>query len=194
MNTLVAAPTARRKAYSLEQWAAATKGHDRLLVTEEDDFLEELGKYAPATSYEAPAYNGPEIFRHEMAGFRFNAAWDVIIRFAEVSGYSHVLSLESDVVPANGEDITAVMESQWDDNYDFLCHGYPYRESYNRPGQKCYEMGCTMARTETWRKALKSLPPTGVLYWAVYQTKERNPRLHFTHRKIDLVELQHLEG
>lgn len=194
MNTLTAAPTARKKAYSLEQWAAALRGHDRLLVTEEDDFLEEMGKYAPATLYEKPTTPDISSMRHEMCSNRFNAAWEVIISFAEVSGYTHILSLESDVIPPEGVDIVRLMESQWDDKTDFLVHLYPYRKSYNRPDRKCYEMGCTMAKTETWRKALNGLPPTGVLYWAVYQTPEKNPKFHFTNRRIDLVDLQHLES
>lgn len=193
MNTLTAAPIARKKLYSLERWAAATEGHDKLLVTEEDDILEEIGKYAPATLYEKPPDPDISSIRHEMCSNRFNAAWEVIISFAEASGYTHILSLESDVIPPEGVDIVELMESQWDDTVDFLIHLYPWRPSYNRPGRKSYEMGCTMARTETWRKALDTMPPTAVLYWCVYQTPEKNPKFHFTNKRIDLVELQHVE-
>lgn len=195
MTTLVACPSALKKLYSLERWAAATKNHPRLIVSEEEACIMKVqDEGIHCLHYEKPPLPDASMFRHEMCSNRFNAAWERIISFAETTGYDRILSLESDVIPKNGVDIVELMDSQWDDTVDFLVHLYPYRESYNRPGQKCYEMGCTMARTTTWRKALDTLPPTGVLYWAVYQTVDKNPKYHWTNRRIDLAELEHLEA
>lgn len=194
MKTLVAAPTARKKAYSLERWAAATKGHHRLLVTEEEDFLdciEDAGVIA--AYYEKPPDPDMSSIRHEMCSNRFNAAWEKIISYAEMFDFTHILSLESDIIPPEGVDIVSLMESQWDETVDFLVHLYPYRPSYRRKGTKCYEMGCAMASTKTWRRALDTLPKDAVLYWSVYQTPQMNPKYHFNIRRIDLAELQHLD-
>ncbi len=187
MNTLVAAPTARLKDYSLAQWAAATEGHDRLMVTEETDYIPVIESHGiPALYYEPPDTPDISPFRHIMCSNRFNAAWETIVVHAEESGFSHTLSLETDIIPPEDVDIVKVMEENWDGSVDFLVHLYPYRVSYNRQGQMCYEMCCETATTETWRKALDGLPPTGVLYWAVYQEK-------YTNKRIDPVRLQHLE-
>ena len=201
MRTVVAAPTDRVKDYSLAQWAAATAGHDRFLVTTERDYMPDIQKHGiPVFHYEPPLVPDkpfpipdPLGTRHIMCGSRFNAAWSRIVGLAEAGGYTHTLSLEIDVIPPEDIDIVGLMESEWDGSVDFLIHLYPYRPSYKRPGKKCNEMGCTMAKTETWRKALDTMPPTGMLYWAVRQTKDKNPRFHFTNKQIDIVELQHLE-
>ena len=191
MKTMVAAPICARKDYSLHRWAAATKGHDRLLATEEKSYVPVIESWdIPAVLYEPPPVQ-QSCFRHVMATNRFNAAWKAIIDSA--NGHSHILSLESDVIPPEGVDIVQLMENNWTGEEDFLVHLYPYRESYGRPGQRAFEMGCTMAKTETWKHALETLPETAVLYWAVYQTKESNPHYNFTNRRIEEVELQHLE-
>ena len=44
MRTVVTAPTDRVKDYSLAQWAAATAGHDRFLVTTESDYMPDIQK------------------------------------------------------------------------------------------------------------------------------------------------------
>lgn len=186
MTTLVAAPIARCKDYSLALWAAATEGHPRLLATEETDYLGVIESHGiGAVHYTAPSTPDLTPFRHVMCSNRFNAAWQAILDNADP--HTMVLSLESDVVPPQGVDIVALMEEHWDDALDFLIHLYPYRPSYKRrAGCKAFEMGCTLATTETWRRALRELPATGVLYWAVYQEKYKS-------RQIDLVELEHLD-
>ena len=188
MDVLVACPISRRKGYSLHEWEQATKGHDRLMVTEEPDYLPEIYKAGiTALPYVSPPLpeNWQDEFRHEMCTPRFNAAWKTIIDHA---GYhDFILSLESDVIPPEGVDIVELMVKAWDGSVDFLVHLYPYRASYNRPGKKCFEMGCTMASAQTWKRAMSELPENVPLYWAVYQEK-------YTNKRIDEVPLEHLDG
>ncbi len=195
MRTVVAAPISRVKDYSLAKWAAATAGHDRFLVTEEPDYMQDIQKYGiPAFHYEPPPVSDdiPNL-RHVMCGKRYNVAWKRIVELAMDGGYTHILSLEVDVIPPDDVDIVAIMEGEWDGSVDFLIHLYPYRASYNRPGLKCNEMGCTMAKTKTWKWALDNMPKDCTLFWAVRQTRDKSPRFYFTNKQIDVVELQHLD-
>lgn len=197
MNTIVASPIAKHKLYSLDLWASATDGHPRVMSIENADeeiapAIEALG--IPVVRYEPPEEDQLYMFHHRFTPKKYNEAYRVIIDYAEKGGYDHVLSLQSDNIPPDDCDIVQVMEDNWDGDVDFLIHLNPWRDEYGRPGMKGYEMGCTLASTKTWRKALDTMPPTGVLYWAVYQTKENNPRFYFTHKRIDVVDLKHLES
>ena len=191
MDVLVACPISRRKGYSLHEWEQATKGHDRLMVTEEADFLPEIYKAGvTALPYEVEPYQ-ETLVTHSMTPNKFNPAWRTIIEHA---GYhDFILSLESDIIPPERVDIVQTMIDEWDGTVEFLIHLYPYRSEYHRT-EKAYEMGCTMASTKTWEKALNTLPAGVGLYWSVYQTKEMNPRHYFTSKRIDVVELKHLEA
>lgn len=191
MKTLVAAPICKSKLYSLPQWAAATQGHHRFLVTEEPGLVWCLGHVAPVSTYDPPDLEGKLLGGHAFHIPRFNAAWEVIIQMAEMFDYTHILSLESDVIPPEGVDIVGLMESQMDDTIEFLVHLYPYRINTART-EKMFEMGCTMARTETWRRAIRDKPENMALYQCPYQTVERNPKFHFKVKTIDLVPLQHI--
>jgi hypothetical protein len=186
MTTLVAAPIAPRKDYSLERWAAATDGHDRLLVTEDVSYVDVIKDHGIPAFYFAPPET-PDIspFRHAMCSNLFNYAWQAILDNA--GDHELLLSLETDIIPPKGVDIVKLMEDNWDGSVDFLVHLYPYRDAYHRPGQRAFEMGCTMATTETWKKALAALPEDGVLYWAVYQPT-------YTNKRIEPVQLEHVDG
>ena len=176
MWTAVACPVGLTKAYSLADWAAATAGYDRFMVTDEEDTVDLVEDYG------IPCYLFPylpkEEGKHPMYRWRYNAAWAKVIEFSK--GRTHILSLESDVIPPAGTDILALMEQHYSGG--FLCHGYPWRAEYNRPFN-AYEMGCTLASIEDWQKALD---------WAeahnqsVYGAPRQLP-----HTDIDIVELKH---
>lgn len=186
MNVTVAAPTARLKDYSLPQWEAATRGHRRLLVTEERDYIPVIENMGIRAEYYEPPPPSYSPLRHVMCSNRFNVAWAKILEHVDTE---YVLSLETDVIPPEDVDIVEVMKAEWDGTVDFLVHLYPYRSSYNREGQRCFEMGCTLARTDTWMMALALVPPTGALYQAPY-----SDYYPFTHRRIEPVQLSHLDG
>jgi len=177
MRTVVACPVGKAKAYSLADWAAATVGYDRFMVTDEVDFADEVeGDHGiPCYIYEAPPQQEGV---HPMYRARYNAAMRCILRHAE--GRSHILSLESDVIPPEGCDILALMEEHY--TKGLLCHGYPWRAEYNRP-YNGYEMGCTLGSVEEWASALMWAEANHQsVYGAVRQV---------THTDIDLVQLRH---
>jgi hypothetical protein len=147
MHTLVACPIGTSKLYSLAQWRQATAGYPRLLAVDtRDDCSEQLGDI-PVVFYTGE----DDPVGHLMRG-KFNPAWRAIVAAAE--GYTHILSLESDVIPPGDIDILAIMEAAFTDGV--LHHAVPWGRSGSEYG---YEMGCTLAAVETWRELLKLKGP-----------------------------------
>jgi hypothetical protein len=182
MNTLVAALHAKKKDYSFPRWEAATASYDRLLALEtfEEEYAKTLG--VPYVLYEAeehPRRQG----RHRICGPLYNSAWKALL--GKVNGHTHILCLDIDVIPKG--DILAVMESEYDGSFAFLRHGVPWRASYHRPGFKGYETSCTLGSVACWREALARTGGLTTLYGVV-----GDPDL-FTHKDIDVLELEHLD-
>jgi hypothetical protein len=147
MHTLVAAPIGRRKHYSLLRWVQATEAYNRLLVTDEPDYAEELRTMGlPVVEYE-PKGDSRRPGANAMYGPAFNTAWHCILE--NTDGYSHVLGLDTDVIPEG--DILSYMEENMTDGIDFLRHGVPWRGVYRRDGMRAYETSCTLAKVETGR-------------------------------------------
>jgi hypothetical protein len=198
MKTLVACPIARHKLYSLELWAQATAAYDRLMVIDEaeSDIAESIRQHGiEVLTYRSPEEDPRdlELFHHPFTPKKYNEAYRTIFDYADEQGFDYVLSLQSDNIPS--DDVLEILEENWDEGVDFLIQLNPWRDSYGRPGNKGYEMGCTLARTATWKRALEELPEPGVpLYWGVYQTEVRNPNYHFTNKMIDAVQIKHLDG
>jgi hypothetical protein len=185
MRTLVAASHARVKDYAFEQWSAATASYHRLLAIEEGEreYAESLGvPYVPFSPEENPRRQG----RHRICGPLFNQAWTAILSAA--GGYTHILSLDTDVIPPC--DILALMEPLYDDTFDFLRHGVPWRTAYHRPGAFAYETSCTLGSVAAWQAALDETYRRGEL--ATLYGVVGDPDL-FTHRDINLVQLTHLD-
>lgn len=190
MNSVVAAPHTIRKHEEFECWAAATSGYDRLLALEASeasyaaDIWGEWGiPYVLFEPVETPRRQG----RHRICGPLFNQAWSALLDGA--TGYSHVLSLDTDVVPDG--DILGAMESAYDGSVCFLRHGVPWREAYHRPGQFAYETSCTFGSIEAWRAALDKVQELGGL--ATLYGVVGDPDL-FTHEDVRLLTLHHLES
>jgi hypothetical protein len=181
MHTLVACPFSKRKLYSLDEWEQATRGHARLMAVDEPEVRKEVKKRGIKFTY----FNPVSDFRrgkNAIYGPRFNEAWSAILENAD--GFTHILSLESDVIPPEGVDIVDLMEHNYD-GCDFLCHGYPWRYP-SKLGGFAYETGCTIATVGKWREALEKSHPLQGMYGTI-----RNIDL-FTHKDVQLVELQHL--
>lgn len=194
MKTLVASPICERKLYSLDDWAAATVGHHRLMVIEEgeehiSDLIRDMG--ITVMTYRNPP-DEETLFGYPFKPKRYNEAWRTIIGFAELFEFSHILSLESDNIPEDGVDIVELMESNFDEDVDFLVHLTHWRDSYGRPDERGFEMGCTMAKTETWRRVIETIPQHAPLYWAVYQTADKNPKFNITRKLIEETTIHHL--
>ncbi len=186
MKSLVAAPTCRRKGYSLRQWEAATGAYDRLLVTEDGLWAQEVREMGIPCELFAPVSHPRRQGRHAICGPLFNAAWEAILAGSE--GFTHILALDTDVIPAG--DILALMESRKGEE-DFLRHGVPWRSDYQRPGCLAHETSCTFGSVEAWRRALDltyTRGPLATLYGTV-----GDPAL-FTHVDIDEMPLEHLDA
>ena len=172
MRTLVACPVGRKRDYSLPHWAAATEGYERAVAIDD-------AKYADRVEH-----MGIRVLRfptsHPWVPRCFNDAWRTITHHAEEEGFTHILSLESDIIAP--PHILKVMEREYEGG--FLCHHYPFRKP--RQGM-CAEMGCTLASTELWRKALSTCP-AGV---AVYDWFRLSGK--FEVQRIEVVELLHME-
>jgi TorA maturation chaperone TorD len=186
MRTVVAAPFGANKAYALGRWAAATENYERLLVTDELKAIPITSKYGiPTVLYES-VENPRRPGKNAIYGPKFNQAWEAIL--ANTNGHTHVLALDTDVIPKG--DILTAMEAEYDGTFAFLRHGVPWRSVYRRPECLGYETSCTLATVEAWRAALdkaQELGPLCTLYEVV-----GNPN-YFTHKDINLVELEHLD-
>ena len=184
MRTLVAAPFGEGRLSSLDRWAAATEGYDRVAAIDQPigEQLEEYG-----IPYVEFTYDGetPEGARHRICSERFNVAWDAILDYAEQGRYTHVLSLESDIVADC--DIVALMSENFTEDDDIVRHVYPWGPEYNRPYHKASEMGCTMMTVEALRTALvEARERKSKLYGSVMWTKRLKTRT------IEKTELTHL--
>jgi hypothetical protein len=181
---LVAAPVGASKDYALDRWVAATNAYDRLLVTNEPEYtdrIESLGvPWALYTYTPHPRRQG----RHAIHGPMYNAAWKAII--ANATDYTHILSLESDVIPEG--DILTVMEEQYDEG--FLRHGVPWRSVYRRPGNYAYENACTMATIEDWKAAVAKAESLGELS-TVFEVVGHPD--YFPHKDILVMKMEHLD-
>lgn len=179
MRTLVASPTGSAKAYCFEQWALATNGYDRLVAVCEPDYK------ATAESLHVPVvmYKKPDD-RKGIYGPMFTAAWTAIL--ARAWDYTHILSLETDVIPPFEWDILEIMEDEY--KPDFTAHGVPWRDCDRYAGRDtlCYEMGCTIFSVETLRRAIALCPSDRGLYCVTSDAK------HFRKHCIDVVELAHV--
>jgi hypothetical protein len=143
----------------------------------EEEYANIVQSYGiPVVFYEPPELEW--VGHHKMCSEQINVAWQTIINAA--SGYDDVLSLEIDVIPPVGHDILATMRKNRGDEH-FLCHGVPWRESYNRKGNLAYELGCTLATVEWWQHALDR---PGRLY---------NTIKEFERKELIAVALAHLE-
>lgn len=187
MRTLVAAPSAERKKYAFPRWAAATSDYDRLVAVldSEQGYAEYIRRFGVnVATYQDPP--SPRRGYGELAiyGPRFNAAWRCILDNCD--GYTHILALDSDVIPSGN--ILAVMEDEWSDDIFFLRHGVPWRSSAHEVG-KGYETSCTMGSVEAWKTALGEVPDnaTSTLYEWVGDPHR------YPHRDIDIMELEHLD-
>ena len=182
MNTLVATLSCESKGHAIEEWVAATAGYDRLVATESDalgwaDFLYGFG--LRVAFFDPPEVSGAKaIYHHSL----FNSAWQAILDACE---HEFILSLDSDVSPPKTVDLLALMEDEWDESYDFVAHGVPWRRPYNRhvEGREgrlyAYETSCTIARAETWRRALRI-------------AKENRTTLYLTVRQQDKFRLKEI--
>lgn len=179
MNTLVAAPTSHRKHYSFHLWEQATRNYPRVMAVNEKHYYEDIKDIVPTLCFRPVKFTHGHIY-----GPRFNEAWQAIYDWAR-GHYTHILSLESDVIPPDGCDIVSVMESEWEDGLDFLCHGYPWRGSRGRDNLS-YEFGCTMFSIEALQRALNA--PDGVT--GIYGCPNHDG---WKRKKIDVVELRHLD-
>ena len=182
MKLLVAAPIGEGR--SLDLWAAATSGYDRVAAIDQP-----IG--AQLETYGIPyiefSYDGeiPDWSRHPICSEKFNVAWEAILDYAEAGGYTHVLSFESDIVADT--DIVALMVENFHEDDEIVRHAYPRGPEYNRPDSKASEMGCTMGTVAGFRKALKEARSRdNRLYGAVMWGKTIKTRV------IDVAELQHL--
>lgn len=188
MNVLVATPIAEHKLYSLDDWVAATAGHPRAMsIDREDEYISPLidRHGVHVIVFDPPQNDDPGPFQHPFTPRKYNEAYRVLFEYAKANGFPYVLSLQSDNIPLNGVDVVRGMEQYWEDGIDFLVQLSPWRASYGRPERKGFEMGCTLATTDTWFKTLAELPHDGVpLYWAVYQDRYRS-------KQIDVIELDH---
>lgn len=148
MDLLVASPVCLSKSYALDRWVEATDGHDRLLVTDEPDFVPVIESYG----IEARTYEGGDCYhvpgRNRMSGPLLNRAWKCILKDCE---YTHVLALDVDVIPDG--DIASAMAEEYRSGDRFLRHAVPYRAEYKRLINS-YETSCTLASVEDWRWAL----------------------------------------
>jgi len=178
MRTLVAAPSASRKHYAFDRWEAATRDYDRLLAIDEPDYAERVEALGvPTVTY--AAISKRRLGNNAIYGPRFTEAWQAILGASE--GYTHILSLESDVIPPEGYDILALMEKEYQP--DFTCHDYPWREG--RPGY-AFEMGCTIFTRETLKRAIEVCPDEQGMYCIVSNED------FFKRNRIHVVELEHL--
>ncbi len=184
MRTLVAAPVGSVRDYSLAAWAAATASYDRLLVADEPWYGSRLDEFGiPWMACDTSHIPQDENLRHRVCGTRFNALWRVITDYARWNAYDHVLSLESDVIPPEGCDILALMESQHEEG-KWLCHATPWPARYHRTGY-AYEMGCTLASLEMLERGLAAAEREGRgLY---------NQPLVQPHKHINFVPLRHFD-
>jgi hypothetical protein len=186
MRTLVAAPHGSKKRYSFPAWEAATRPYDRLVAMHSDDdpcYIEEVTGQVPVVLFDRPPAPFNRQGRNAIYGPLFNEAWRTILGYAHHHCYSHVLSLETDVIPPEGTDILALMEEHH--RGDFLIHLYPWRASTGR-ATKADEMGCTLASVPIWRDVLERHPDD-----QLYGAFKTDPDYHVT--RIDLVELAHLD-
>lgn len=181
MKTLVACPVAERKHYSFPMWAAATGGYDRLVVTEDEDYADTVEGYGVPVLLFEPVSTFQR-FAEPIYGPRHTEAWRAIIDNAQ--GYTHILSLESDIIPPTGVDILSLMEEHYYD-CDFLCHAYPWRYP-SRRGQYAYETGCTLSSVEKWREALEKTHEENGLYSTI------RCQDYFKNKDIHIVQLEHL--
>lgn len=181
MRTLVACPVAERKHYSFPLWAAATKAYDRLVVTEDEDYIDTIEGYGvPALLFDPVS-----TFRwgiNAIYGPRHTEAWRTIVDNAD--GYTHILSLESDIIPPQNVDILSIMEENYSE-CDFLCHAYPWRYP-GRVGLYVYETGCTLGSVEKWRDALNKTHEKHGVYETVRCVD------YFKNKDIHIVQLEHL--
>jgi len=173
----------------LARWAAATAHYDRLLVTDEPDYEEVIRNLGvPVVLHEA-AEHPTKTGAMRVYGTLLNSAWKAIIENAE--GYTHILSLESDVIPDG--DIVSVMEEHYDPEYQFLRHGVPWREAYEKPpGRFSYELGCTLASVQDWKKALAKtddVEPT-----KIYTVVGVAQAYGLTAKNINVCQLEHLDN
>lgn len=188
MKSLVAAPAASRKHYSLPAWEEATRSYDRLLAISEPEYepmVREMG--IDTILFEVPEtanrWGDKAIY-----GTLFNAAWKAILEHSD--GYTHILSLESDVVPIKGVDILKLMEDEYDGSFQFLRHGVPWRAQYRAQGGYCYETGCCFASVDDWKAALELTPTIGpkeTLYGVIGAPN------YLTYKKVNITPLLHLD-
>lgn len=188
MKTLVACPVAKRKHYSLPYWAAATSkwGYDRVVATCEPEYISEIEKLEIPYVLHGIPEKGRE-GANAIYGPLFNEAWKAIMEIV-ADGYTHILSLESDVI--SEWDILDIMEEHYDGSVSFVRHGVPWRSIYRRPGGYCYETGCTLASLPDWKKAMSLVNEHGgmrTLYEVVGHPS------WFTHKDIKVVELEHMD-
>ncbi len=186
MRTLVAAPTTSRKRESFLEWAAATASYERLVVLDDDDadYADTLDMVGVHYIFFTPSTDDKRKGPHRMCGPLFNEAWAALL--ARADDYTHVLSLDTDVLPPAYCDIVALMENNYHD-CDFLIHGVPWRSIYKKSTRLAYETSCTFATVPIWRKAL-ALALEDTDNRQLYRTV-RYPC--FRVREISLVNLEH---
>jgi hypothetical protein len=190
VKTLVAAPAHSSKAYAFDRWAAATRPYPRLISVETDDYeMKALAEVHGVrwVEYEKIDY-AKRIGLNAIYGPLFNDAWRAIL--SDCKGYSHILALDTDVIPTG--DILKVMEEEYTDDIMFLRHGVPWRSSYGRASDmKAYETSCTLGKVEDWRVALRRTDELGglsTLYGVV-----GHPTM-YPARNIYVMELEHVDN
>jgi hypothetical protein len=182
MRTLVACPVAARKHYSFPLWVEQTEKYDRLVSVDDPEYalkVEEYGvPYVLFTPVSTRRVGGAAIY-----GPRHTEAWAAILERAD--GYTHILSLESDIIAPRDVDILSLMEEHYDDSYDFTCHAYPWRYPH-RKGLYAHETGCTIGSIDKWKRALRLTHKDHGVYETIRITD------YFRNKDIHIVELEHL--
>lgn len=182
MRTLVACACHSRKEYSFDLWEQATSSYHRVVALEKGDnsrIIKRVKRMVDVVMFEPI---GEFCFSdNPIYGDRFNEAYASIL--TKCGGYTHMLSLDSDVIPPKGSDILSVMESECDPEYDFIVHGVPWRNKNRKT--LAYETSCTLGSVEAWGKALSVCSKGHNLYRAVRDFKCKD---------FHSVDMQHLDA